>query len=614
MEDRIRELEEQIRRADKAYWEENSPEIEDTEYDKLVEELRALDPENELVNAVHASGNLDTSKLVKHPVPMLSLQKAYSLEEVKKWAEKVCRSKEEVIQVMPKYDGMSGRWENGKLTSRGNGEWGQDYSDRAPLVQGLPEASSTPVYGEILITDEDWKSFSNVQTKSGAPFKNQRNAAAGIIGCDDVAFYEKQGKLLTFKRYGELVLECTMAELPEKWESFITQIQATCGCPIDGIVFKVKDQAYWESLGHSSHHPYGSIAFKFTNKAVWTKLIGVTLSMGKGQITAIGQVEPVEISGTTVRNVKLQLTPSAGKDGVPFCLLDGTLQVGDEVEIERAGDIIPHMRAAKPGQNRTRFTITECPFCHGPVEVTKSKVSCLNPKCAEKVKQKLQFAIGVLGFKGVAGSYVDKLYEVLGVDTPYKLLVVSEDQLRSHKEFGGKLVDNFLSEQAKALKSSKAQMLVSMDMEEVGMFVAKKLVESFPWDKVTNGEVTAAELEAIPGIGEKTAAVVEASLREHCQEIKEMASLFSFSSSQELQAAKASASKGVVCFTGKSEFPRKEMQKKAQELGWEVADSMTSEVTLLVCADPNSGSSKLKKAAAKGVRIMSDVDFLAGKA
>ena len=610
---KIAELEAKIREADEAYWKNAAPIMEDAEYDSLVRELQALDPKNPLVTEVHASGNLDTTKLVKHPVPMLSLQKAYSLEEVMKWAQKYARSKNEEFIIMPKYDGISGRWENGKLTSRGNGEWGQDYTDRVPLLDELPAQSTEPVFGEILITNKQWESYDKIQTKSGKPFKNQRNAAAGIIGCDDIGFYAKQGKILTFMDYGTLEFRVKYFQLEKEWNGIVEQLVKLCGCPIDGIVVKLADRDYWKSLGHSAHHPYGSIAFKFTNKAVWTKLIGITWSMGKDQLTAVGQVEPVDISGTTVQNVKLQMTPAVGKDGVKFCLSDGSLQIGDEVEIERAGDIIPHMKDARPGKRRTPVKLDRCPFCGAPLNVMKTSVQCTNDKCSEKVIRRLLFAAQTLGFKGIAESYIRKLYEILGVDSVRKMLEVSEADLRRHFEFGSKMVDLFMREQAKALKSSKEQMLTAMDMDSIGNHVSKVLLKHFDWNSIINGMITESMLMKIPGIGEKTAEEAASELQKNADEIKALEKMFKFTEKKTDAAANAST-KGFVCFTGKSEFPRKEMQKKATEMGWAVEDSITSNTTLLVCADPTSGSSKLKKAAAKGIKIMSDVDFLAGKA
>ena len=153
-------------------------------------------------------------------------------------------------------------------------------------------------------------------------------------------------------------------------------------------------------------------------------------------------------------------------------------------------------------------------------------------------------------------------------------------------------------------------MLVSLDMPEVGKFTSKKLLENFTWSQVLDGDIDEGALSLISGIGPKTAKIVCESLKKNSEAMKSLAKLFNFS---EKKPAVASA-KGFVCFTGKSEFPRKEMQQKAIEMGWAVEDGITSNTTLLVCADPASGSSKLKKAASKGIKIMSDVDFLAGRA
>ena len=168
-----------------------------------------------------------------------------------------------------------------------------------------------------------------------------------------------------------------------------------------------------------------------------------------------------------------------------------------------------------------------------------------------------------------------------------------------------------MREQQKALKSSKVQMLVSLDMDEVGNFVSKKLLENFSWQQILDAEITEAELAAIPGIGGKTAKIVEKSLKNRKKMVQKTARLFNFS--EEVPSKKEEKAKGVVCFTGKSEFPRKTMQQKAEEMGYAVSDGITSEVTLLVCADPGSGSSKLKKAEKMGIKIMRDVDFLRGE-
>ena len=607
---RIQELEAKIRQADKAYWEDASPIMSDYEYDALARELAKLDPENELLKKVHASGNLDTSKLVKHPVPMLSLAKAYSLEEVMKWAKKYARSKNETFVMMPKYDGISGRWENGKLTSRGNGEWGQDYTDRIPLLARLPKASPEAVFGEILITDEQWNdAYTHIRTKSGKPFKNQRNAAAGIIGCDDVDFYAKQGKVLTFMNYDYFSIHVKFSQLEKEWEDNVKQIQAICECPMDGIVIKLADDDYWKSLGHNAHHPFGSIAFKFTNASAWSKLIGITWSMGKDQISAVGQVEPVDISGTTVQNVKLQLTPSKGKDGVPFCLDDGTLQIGDEVLIERAGDIIPYMANVRPGLKRKRVVLDKCPFCGAPVTHEGSMVKCTNDKCDEKIIRRLLFAAQTLGFKGIAGSYIRKLHELLGVSTPRQMLEVTEKQLRKHSEFGSKMAELYIAQQQKALKSNRKQVLTSMDMDSIGDFVSKKLLANFTWDKICSGTITAAELEAISGIGELTAKAAARELKQNAKEIQKYGAMFI--ETEEKPETKQTSTKGVVCFTGKSPLPRSQMQAKAREAGWGVADGITADVTLLVCGAEDSESNKAKKARQKGIKLMTGEDFLA---
>ena len=408
------ELENAIRHHNDLYWNGKATEISDVEYDELVEELRLIDPENELITEI-VSENSNTEKLIKHSKPMLSLDKIYSKENLVKWVKKNSRNGKEEILIQPKYDGMSGFLENGTLSSRGNGEYGQDYTDKLKLIEfdtdKRIDVKTTSLLGEIVISNNDFNTiYKNIKAKSGIPFKNQRNGIAGILGTDDTDFYYNQGAKITFVDYDKNSWNTTCENFEKDWDSICEQIVATSKYPLDGIVIKIADKEYAESLGYTSHHPKSQVAFKFTNQTAISKLIDIEWSMGKKVLSAIGIIEPVEISGITIKRVKLPLTRPVNT-GITTCLIDGSLQIGDTVVIERAGDIIPHMISSTPGTNRTKVELTNCPFCGSKLIINDTSIQCSDTEngCIETYIQELQSSIITLGFKNVGESYIRTL-------------------------------------------------------------------------------------------------------------------------------------------------------------------------------------------------------------
>lgn len=605
-------LEKIIKKCNDLYWSGQESPVSDIDYDKLVEKLRKLDPSNELVTKlpeVEVKG-----KKVVHSKPMLSLAKAYSFEEVLKWCKKVARSENEEFKIQPKYDGLSGKLENGVLSSRGDGKTGEDYSAKLPFIkfEGKARADGTWL-GEMLITDEDFRYMkaAKLKGKSGNEFKNQRNAAAGLIGTDDLEYLagldEKMKpsghSLLTFVDYELHSWYVELSDLEERWEE-VKSLILKSGYPMDGIVIKLADEAYADSLGYTDHHPKGAIAFKFTNQSAWTVLREVQWSMGKDQLAAVGVVDAVDISGTTIKHVKLQLTAPKSSE-VKSWVLNGSLQLNDEVLVERAGDIIPHIIESKPGVLRKKIQLDRCPFCGSPLVVEETSVRCSNARCQKKLVEKLKFAMLTLGFKGQGDAYAEKLFSLLGIDSVYKLITVEEKQLREHSEFGDKLVSLFIEQQQKALKEAgQLKALVAMDLPSIGKFVGKILLDHFGLEKILAGEATREKMLKLNGIGDVAATEASEALVQNRDEIEKTLSLFTSAREEK----KPVSSRGKICFTGKMEHKRSELQFIAASYGWEPVDTMGAGV-LLVCADPSSTSTKMQKAKKLGCEVISEAEF-----
>ncbi len=609
--ERIQELESQIRHHNELYWNGKDLEISDIEYDNLVRELEALDPSNALLQEFGKKNLNGNEKLIKHSSKMLSLGKIYSKEELLKWVKKVSRTNQEEFLIQPKYDGMSGLLENGTLSSRGDGEYGQDYTDKKI------NQSQDRLLGEIIIRNSYFKDiFAKVKSKSGIPFKNQRNGIAGILGTDDVDFYYNQGAKITFVDYDKFSFETNCLYFADAWDKVVESIMKNIDYPLDGIVIKLKDKKYSESLGYTTHHPRGQVAFKFTNQKATSKLIGVEWGMGKQQISAIGIIEPVDISGITIKRVKLQLTKPKSS-AVETCLIDGSLQIGDTIVVERAGDIIPHIISSTPGVNRKRVYIDKCPFCGSDTFINETSVQCgtLNGRCIETEVQELYCSIVTLGFKNVGEAYIRTIVNDPNLKVRYiaDLFDLKPEDLKL-KEYGTRKKEIFFEEIEKAKKNAtKDMVLASMNIPNIGKTVSKIIVKNFNWEDVIEGRFDSHDYEKVDGIGHIIADSLETYLGPWSwasDNLRRMSAIFSFNKVEK----KPENSNGMtICFTGKMENKRSVMEQIAKDRGFTPMDHVDKNLNILVCADPNGGSSKLKKAAKYGTKIISEKDFMEEK-
>ena len=224
------QLAELIAYHDKLYWETNTPQISDQEYDRLVEALRKLVPDHPLVTRINAVA-VESSGKVRHKVPMLSLDKAYSLEELLEWAQKYARTQDELLLIEPKYDGISASFDGNILSTRGDGETGENISDKLPLIEleapGYTGKADRPARGEIIIRNDDFINiYSHIQKKGGGTYKNSRNAVAGIMGLKDIFEMQTQGAKLTLVDYNLISESVKLCDLKEKWE----EVKSSLAC------------------------------------------------------------------------------------------------------------------------------------------------------------------------------------------------------------------------------------------------------------------------------------------------------------------------------------------------------------------------------------------------
>ena len=594
------ELAELVRYHNRRYWELGEPEISDARYDELVEALRRLDPENPLLAELQSPAVAAEGK-VRHAEPMLSLDKAYSLDAVLEWARKFARSPRELLLVEPKYDGISVNYDGRVLSTRGDGVVGEDVSGKVPIIElEAPEYRGPldrPARGELLIRKDDFaERYSRIRKKGGGVYKNPRNAVAGIMGLKEISVMQAQGAKLTLADYRLISFPVALDELEGRWEELKLAL-AQLPYPQDGIVIKFADRAYAESLGSTAHHPRGAIAYKFTNRQAETTLLGVEWSFGKNSLTPVALLAPVELSGITIRRATLHNAQN---------LIDLGVMIGDTVTVERAGDVIPYIAGCRPGADRRTPFITECPCCGSRLERRGPELVCPSSECFETRLQRLLAALKALGIERLGEPTLRKMMRELGVAHLTDLFNVTAAELRGKIDgFQEKSAANLIEEIRKARRTEDFRVLASLNIAGIGLNVARNLLAGHTIAELRR--MSAAELAAFNGIGPERAAALVREFdrqREYLDELLDAVEL--------IRSTEASGD-GVptVCFTGKMPEKRSYYEAEARKRGYQASDTVGRGLALLVAADPRGESTKLERARKFGIRIVTPEEFLA---
>lgn len=583
------ELAELIEYHNRRYWELGEPEIPDERYDELMRELAKRAPDHPLVNAVNAP-EVATLGKVRHLRPMLSLDKAYTLSEVLEWAEKVARTPDEPLLVEPKYDGISANYDGRILATRGDGELGENISDKLPLLELESPEYRGPVNraarGEIVIRNDDFRDcYSHIRRKGGGVYKNSRNAVAGIMGLKDISDMQKQGARLTLVDYNLVSFPVKLAELAGRWSGLVAEIEQL-PYPMDGIVIRLADNAYFESLGNTAHHPRGAIAFKFTNLRRQTRINGVEWSFGKNCLTPVALLEPVDLGGITIKRASLHNVQN---------ILDKDLQIGDLATVERAGDVIPHIVGAEPGEHRTPMLIDRCPGCGTELIRRGPELACPNPECLETRLQRLLAAVRSLGIEHLGEPTLRRIMSTFGVRNLRGLFDLTAADFRKLEGFAEVSADNLHREIQNARNVGDYQLLVALNIPFVGLNIARMLLADRSLDELRT--MSEAELCTIPGVGPERAKSLAKAFSEDAPVLDELLTAVSPIPSR------ADTQRPLICFTGKMPEKRSYYEKLARVHGYEPTDDVTRDLALLVAAAPAENSSKLKKAQKASIRI-----------
>ena len=641
---RIKELTKILTEAGKAYYQENREIMSNFEYDKLYDELSALERETGIVLAGSPTvtvGYESVQELPKerHEQPMLSLDKTKDVEALKSFVG------EQKALVSWKLDGLTIvlTYRDGglfKAVTRGNGEVGEVITGNARVFENIP--LSIPYKGEVILRGEAVISYSdfvkiNEEIEDvDAKYKNPRNLCSGsvrqlnneITAARHVNFYafslvkaegvdfknSRKEQFAWMQKQGFCVVEhriVTGEDVPEAVEWFARRIQEY-DIPSDGLVVVYDDIAYGQSLGTTAKFPRDSIAFKWKDEIRNTHLLEIEWSPSRtGLINPVAIFEPVELEGTTV-----------SRASVHNLSIMKALELGiqDEIQVYKANMIIPQIAENLTRSGNVKIPET-CPVCGGATHIQKSNdvetLYCTNEECqAKKLKLFTLFvsrnALNIDGLseatleKFIGRGFIHEFADIFELDKHREEIVEMEG-------FGIKSYENLMAGIAEAQKTTQPRLLYGLGIPNVGVANAKMICKAFQYNLGKIRSADAEELAAVDGIGP----VIGKTVAEYFASEKNSSMLDRLLEKLEIEIPDIEASEQVFAgmnfvITGSVQHysNRNELKSLIEEKGGKVTGSVTSKTTYLINNDAASSSSKNKKAKALGIPIISEEDFM----
>jgi DNA ligase (NAD+) len=656
---RISELRREIEGHNRLYYVLDRPDISDAEYDLLFRELLHLESKfPELVtpdSPTQRVGGVPLQKFsqVAHRIPMLSLENAFSEEDLRDFDARVKRklalpADHQIDYICePKMDGLAvsltyekGRFANG--ATRGDGTTGEDVTQNLRTVKSIPLrlAIDQPpilieVRGEVFLPLEAFRKMNLDREENGEdPFANPRNAAAGSlrqldqritarrplsINCyapgmvEGFEFQSQTGFLSAIRQWGlpvnPLIGRCLGVSEVSDYYREMTERRDVLPYEIDGVVIKVDSFALQRELGEKSRSPSWAIAWKFPPRQAITVIEDIVPQVGRtGVITPTAHLQPVEVSGVTVSRATLHNWEE---------MMRKDIRIGDTVIVERAGDVIPAVVKVLPdrrtGSESPLPIPAICPECGSEVVNIPGEVAvrCMGLSCPAQIRESIiHFASrGAMDIDGLGDRYIEQLLKLGLVKNVADLYYLTKNDFMCFERMGDKLAENLLSAIERSKERELACFIYALGIRHVGEHTARLLANAFGTIRNLEG-ASEAELLSIREIGPQV-----------CQSI-----LTFFHNTDNLRVIGRLFTAGVKPttadkkvggkFTGKTfvftgsltRFTRDEARMLVEHEGGHAAGSV-SKKTDFVVAGAEAGS-KLEKAKALGVEVISEEEFM----
>jgi DNA ligase (NAD+) len=646
---RIEELRQQIREHEYRYYVLADPTVSDYEFDQLMRELQRLEMEHpDLITLDSPSqrvGGQPATEFLPHRFsrPMLSLENAYSEEELADWHRRASQlSKRESIEyvVELKIDGLSMAliYEDGVLikgVTRGDGRTGEVVTSSIRTVRSVPlrihENSSVEVRGEVFLSLNAFRKLNEERDEAGAPrFANPRNAAAGSLRQLDPGIVAK--RQLDFYGYAMFPTKASQWENLEYIRSLglkvnphrklcrsIEEVMDFCrhwedrrdtlDYEIDGVVVKVNPTDVQEALGSTSKSPRWAVAVKFRARQATTKVVSIRVQVGRtGALTPVAGLEPVQLGGTTIRNATLHNEDEIQRLG---------LQINDRVLIERGGDVIPKIvSVVEEAPDRFPYQPPiHCPVCGSEVyrEQGEAVRRCLSQTCPAKVKEAFLHWSGRRAMKidGLGERLVDQLVAGGLVRDVSDLYHLKAEEIQSLERMGEKSANNLLTEINASRSLELWRLLFGLGIRHVGERTAQILAEHFgSMERLQSARQE--ELEQVHEIGPTLAESIHNFFRQPenlklIERLRDAGLPMRANVMRGPEQPQVFAGKTFVLTGTLPGLSREEATELIVQRGGRVSGSVSRKTTFLL-AGQDAGS-KLEKARESGVEIISEEEF-----
>lgn len=659
--ERIELLRKQLHEHNYNYYVLSQPVISDFEFDKLMKELIDLEAEHPELHdpnspSVRVGSDINNNfPQVNHRYPMLSLQNTYSEGEVTDFFNRVKKGLNEPFEIVCelKFDGTSISliYEKGRLVravTRGDGRMGDDVTDNVRTIRNIPlilKGDSLPDYlearGEILLP---WSSFEQInkerEEQEEPLFANPRNAASGTLKLLD-------SRVVASRRLESYIYNITGEDLPtdshfenlklaRSWGLNVSDTMRKCKSPdeifdfinywnverknlpvtTDGIVIKVDSLIQQRNLGSTSKFPRWAIAYKFNAEQAISRLESVTYQVGRtGAVTPVANLEPVLLSGTTVKRASLY-----NEDAIKA--LD--LHIGDMVYVEKGGEIIPKITAVDLEARKENFMIgdkvrfaTKCPDCGTTLVRNEDEAAhyCPNSEgCPTQIKGRIEHFVTRRAMNITIGpETITLLYDKGLIRDASDLYNLKFEDLVNLERWGETSARNLIESIEKSKSVPYERVLFALGIRYVGETVAQKLASAFPnIDKLI--KATIEELTSVEEIGNRIAQSLidyfsKPEFMQFVMRLKEHG--LQFELSEDVLAAKTEKLKGLtIVISGTFKLhSRDEYKAMILQNGGKNSGSVSKNTDYILAGD-NMGPAKLEKAQKQGVKIINEEDFL----
>lgn len=663
LQQQIDTLRHDLRRYEYEYHVLDNPTIPDAEYDRLFHQLKALEAAHpELITADSPTQRVGAKPLsgfaqIRHEIPMLSLDNAFSDEEFYAFVKRIedrliCLPEPLTFCCEPKLDGLavSILYVNGVLTqaaTRGDGTTGEDITANIRTIRNIPlqllmdnPPARLEVRGEVFMPHAGFERLNQLALEKGEKtFANPRNAAAGSLRQLDPKITSKrplvlnaysigiaEGVDLPNTHYDRLQWlksigipvnpEIRLCNGTDEVLDFYRDIQnkrSSLGYDIDGTVLKINDIALQEKLGFISKAPRWAIAYKFPAQEELTRLNDVEFQVGRtGAITPVAKLEPVFVAGVTVSNATLH-------NGDEIERLD--IAIGDTVVIRRAGDVIPQiigvLHDRRPADARPIIFPKTCPVCDSAIVRIEGEAvaRCTGGLfCAAQRKEALKHFVSrkAMDIDGVGGKLIEQLVDRELVHTPADLFKLDLTTLTRLERMGTKSAENALASLEKAKNTTLARFIFALGIREVGEATALNLANHFKTlEALQNADLEA--LQQVPDVGEVVANRILAFWHEphNVAVVNDLIAQGVHWETVETKEVTENRFKGkTVVLTGTlTQMGRNEAKALLQDMGAKVSGSVSAKTDFVIAGD--AAGSKLIKAQELGVTVLTEEEFLA---